>query len=255
MTDMTATPPPERRAATGTTAASGRRDEEIREALEQEQDQAARAIDSERRDARHAQDRTVTQRRDARTAQDQINVQADTQRRDARDAQDQIDILAHTQRRGARDTQDQIDVQADAQRRCARRAQDQAETTQDSERQDAQNLFDARRDSERNDAFEQNVTIHQQASALEQANQNLEAFAYTISHDLRAPLRAMYGFSAVLLDECGTGLGEEGRGYVEQIQAASEHMSQLIDALLHLARIARAEMRPRPVDLGAEAAR
>jgi signal transduction histidine kinase len=272
MTDMTATPPPERRAATGTTAASGRRDEEIREALEQEQDQAARAIDSERRDARHAQDRTVTQRRDARTAQDQINVQADTQRRDARDAQDQIDILAHAQRRGARDTQDQIDVQADtqrrdardtqdqidvqadAQRRCARRAQDQAETTQDSERQDAQNLFDARRDSERNDAFEQNVTIHQQASALEQANQNLEAFAYTISHDLRAPLRAMYGFSAVLLDECGTGLGEEGRGYVEQIQAASEHMSQLIDALLHLARIARAEMRPRPVDLGAEAA-
>src|SRR5580658_3514164 len=237
MTDMTATPPPERRAATGTTAASGRRDEEIREGLEQEQDQAARAIDSERRDARHAQDRTVTQRRDARTAQDQINVQADTQRRDARD------------------TQDQIDVQADAQRRCARRAQDQAETTQDSERQDAQNLFDARRDSERNDAFEQNVTIHQQASALEQANQNLEAFAFTISHDLRAPLRAMYGFSAVLLDECGTGLGEEGRGYVEQIQAASEHMSQLIDALLHLARIARAEMRPRPVDLGAEAAR
>ncbi len=129
----------------------------------------------------------------------------------------------------------------------------QAETVQDSARRDAQILFDARRDSERRDTFEQNVTDRQQASGLEQANQNLEAFAYTVSHDLRAPLRAMNGFSEALLEEYGSTLGEKGRGYAERIQAASEHMSQLIDALLHLARISRSEVHLRPVDLGAEA--
>jgi signal transduction histidine kinase len=307
MTDMSRTTPPERHTATGTATASDRRDEAIREALEQDEDQAAGAIDSERRDARRAQDQTATQRQDARDAQDEINIRADTQRQDARDAQDKIDIRADTQRQDARDAQDEIniradtqrqdardaqdeinvrtatqrqdardaqdeiniradtqrqrarnaqdkiDIRADTQRRDARNAQDQAETAQDSERRDAQNQFDARRDSERRDAFEQNVTDRQQASDLEQANQNLEAFAYTVSHDLRAPLRAMNGFSEALLEEYGGILGEEGRGYAERIQAASEHMSQLIDALLHLARISRAEVHLRPVDVGAEA--
>jgi signal transduction histidine kinase len=287
---MTGVPGHEGAAAAGTVTASDRRDGEIREALEQDEEQVAGAIDSERRDARHTQDRTDTQRRDAREAQDQINiqadtqrrdareaqdqinvqadtqrqdareaqdqinVQADTQRRDAREAQDQIDAQADTQRRDAREAQDQIDVQADTQRRDAREAQDQAETAQDSERQDAQDSFDARRDGERRDAFEQNVTDHQQADALEQANQNLEAFAYSVSHDLRAPLRAMNGYSAILLEDHGHALGDEGRACAEQIQAASERMGELIDALLSLARLSRAEIRLRPVDLGAEAA-
>jgi signal transduction histidine kinase len=307
MTDMPRTPL-DRHAETGTTTAGDRRDEQIRETLEQDEDQAAGAIDSERRNARRAQDRTDTQRQNARDAQDEINVRADTQRQDARDAQDKIDVRADTQRQDARDAQDEInvradtqrqdardaqdeinvrtatqrqdardaqdeiniradtqrqrarnaqdkiDVRADTQRRDARNAQDQAETAQDSERQDAQDLFDARRDSERRDAFEQNVTDHQQASDLEQTNQNLEAFAYTVSHDLRAPLRAMNGYSAALLEEYGASLGAKGRAYAERIQAASEHMSQLIDALLHLARISRAEIHLQPVDLGTEAA-
>ena len=91
------------------------------------------------------------------------------------------------------------------------------------------------------------------ADDLERANQNLETFTYSVSHDLRAPLRAMGGFSAALLEECGDVLGEDGRGYAERIQAASEQMARLIDDLLHLSRVSRAEMHLQKVDLGAEA--
>jgi signal transduction histidine kinase len=305
---MTGEPEREGTAAVGTAAASDRRDGEIREALEQDAEQATSAIDNERRDARHTQNRTDiqrrgarevqdqvdvradtqrrdarevqdqvdveadtqrrdarevqdqvnveadTQRRDAREVQDQVDVQADTQRRDAREAQDQINVRADTQRRDAREAQDQIDVRADTQRRGAREAQDQIETAQDSERRDAQESFDARRDDERRDALEQNVADQQRADELEQANQNLEAFAYTVSHDLRAPLRAMDSYSAILLEEHGPALGAEGRVYAERIQAASQRMGELIAALLRLARLARAEVCLQPVDLGAEAA-
>ena len=272
LTDVTAAPQDEGTAAAGTETASDRRDGEIREALQQGEDQTVGAIASERRDARRTQDRTDTQRRDARDTQEQIdvladtqrqdardvqdriNVQADTQRQDAREAQDRIDVQADTQRRDARETQDRIDVQADTQRRDARDAQEQAERTQDSERQDAQDSFDARRAGERREAFEQTVTDHQRADELERANQNLEAFAYSVSHDLRAPLRAMNNYSALLLDEHAPGLGETERGYAENIQAASQQMTQLISALLDLARLARAEVHLQPVDLGAEAA-
>jgi PAS domain S-box-containing protein len=95
------------------------------------QDQDEGAIDRERRDARHIQERTDTQRRDARHAQERVDAQADIQRRGAREAQDRFDVKARAQRRDARD------------------AQDQAEAAQDSERQDAQDSFDARHDSER----------------------------------------------------------------------------------------------------------
>ena len=93
------------------------------------------------------------------------------------------------------------------------------------------------------------------ADELERANQNLETFTYSVSHDLRAPLRALGGFSAALLEECGDVLGEDGRDYAERIQAASEQMARLIDDLLHLSRVSRAEMHPQQVDLGAEANR
>ena len=265
-------PPGHRRAAAEGTAESDSRDEEIRGALKRDQDEAAGTIDSERRDARDAQERTDTQRRDARDSQDQaeteqdsdrreardaqdvINVQADTQRRDARDAQDEINVQADAQRRDARDAQDLADVQADTQRRDARDNQDQAETEQDSDRRDAQDLFDARRDAERREAFEQNVTDQHRADELEHTIQNLDAFSYTVSHDLRAPLRAMSGYSEALIEEYGPSLGEVGRGYAERIQTASQQMAQLIDALLRLARLSRAEVRLQAVDLGAEAA-
>jgi signal transduction histidine kinase len=251
---MTGTPERAGTADNGTGTAGDRHGGQIREGLEQDQERAVGAIASERRDARDSQDRTDTQRRDAREAQDQIDVAADTQRRDAREAQDQIDLAADTQRRDAREAQDSAETAQDTQRRDAREAQDSAETAQDSERQDAQDSFDTRRDEERHDAFEQKVADYQQVDALEQSNQLLTAFAYTASHDLRAPLRTMSGYSAVLLEEYGPSLGAEGRDYAEKIHAASQQMGQLLDALLRLSRLSRAEVCLEPVDLGAEAA-
>jgi signal transduction histidine kinase len=86
------------------------------------------------------------------------------------------------------------------------------------------------------------------------ANKNLESFTYSVSHDLRAPLRALSGFSEALLDDYRDVLDEQGREYAQRIRAASEQMATLIDDLLHLSRVARAELHLRSVDLGAEAA-
>ena len=92
------------------------------------------------------------------------------------------------------------------------------------------------------------------ADDLKAANGNLESFTYSVSHDLRAPLRAMNGFSAALLEDYGGVLGEDGRRYAERIVSASVHMAALIDNLLRLSRLSRAEMHLGSVDLGAEAA-
>jgi PAS domain S-box-containing protein len=90
---------------------------------------------------------------------------------------------------------------------------------------------------------------------LERAIRNLETFTYSVAHDLRAPLRALGGFTAALLEDCWDALGEAGQGYAERIKAASEQMAALIDDLLHLSRLSRAEMNLHAVDLGAEASR
>ena len=90
---------------------------------------------------------------------------------------------------------------------------------------------------------------------LLEANKNLEAFTYSVSHDLRAPLRALSGFSEALLEDYGDVLDEQGQEYAKRIRAASEQMATLIDDLLHLSRVARAELHPQWVDLGTEAAR
>ncbi len=89
---------------------------------------------------------------------------------------------------------------------------------------------------------------------LERVNKNLEAFTYSVSHDLRAPLRALSGFSAALVEDYGDRLDETGRGYAGSIMAASERMAALIDDLLLLSRVSRAGMNREPVDLSAEAA-
>ena len=89
---------------------------------------------------------------------------------------------------------------------------------------------------------------------LEIAYRDLETFSYSVSHDLRAPLRAMGGLSRALLDDCGDSLSEAAIGYTRRIQAASERMTQLIDDLLNLARVSRAEIRLQVLDLGAEVA-
>ena len=96
--------------------------------------------------------------------------------------------------------------------------------------------------------------VEQRTADLERANKNLEAFTYSVSHDLRAPLRALSGFSEALLEEYSDLLDETGRGYAGRIQAASERMAALIDDLLRLSRVSRAEMNLGPVDLSAEVA-
>jgi signal transduction histidine kinase len=96
--------------------------------------------------------------------------------------------------------------------------------------------------------------VAQRTVDLERANQSLEAFSYSVSHDLRAPLRALSGFSEALVQEYGDRLDETGRDYAARIQAAGERMGTLIDDLLHLARVARAKMNVEPVNLSLEVA-
>ncbi|WP_437123428.1 sensor histidine kinase [Tistlia consotensis] len=86
---------------------------------------------------------------------------------------------------------------------------------------------------------------------LETVNRELEAFSYSVSHDLRAPLRAIDGFSQALLEDCGEQLDEEGRGHLNRVRQAAQRMGLLIDDLLRLSRVARAELAPEAVDLGA----
>ena len=99
------------------------------------------------------------------------------------------------------------------------------------------------------------VTAQLRVRDLERSSQSLDSFTYSVSHDLRAPLRALNGYSSALLEEYGGVLGEQGRGYAERIVAVSEQMAQLIDHLLQLSRISRAELHLQPVDLGEETAR
>ena len=98
------------------------------------------------------------------------------------------------------------------------------------------------------------VRVARRTAELERVNSNLEAFTYSVSHDLRAPLRALSGFSDALVEDYGDRLDETGRGYAGSIKAASERMAALIDDLLQLSRVSRADMNLEPVDLSAEAA-
>jgi len=84
---------------------------------------------------------------------------------------------------------------------------------------------------------------------LEAANEELRAFSYSVSHDLRAPLRAIDGFSLAVLEDYETKLDTEGKIYLQRIRAAAGRMGQLIDGMLNLARISRAGMVRESVDL------
>ena len=97
--------------------------------------------------------------------------------------------------------------------------------------------------------------VAQRTAELERANKNLEAFTYSVSHDLRAPLRAMSGYAEALQEDYADKLDTEGRGYADRIQAAAERMSALIDDLLGLSRVSRAGISLGLVDLSEEAAR
>lgn len=84
---------------------------------------------------------------------------------------------------------------------------------------------------------------------LSQANQELETFAYSVSHDLRAPLRAIDGFSRVLLERYGDTLDDSGRDYLGRVRKAAGRMGELIEALLKMSRVSRGEFKTKPVDL------
>jgi PAS domain S-box-containing protein len=86
---------------------------------------------------------------------------------------------------------------------------------------------------------------------LEAANAELESFAYSVSHDLRAPLRAIDGFSQAIQEDYGDRLDDPGREYLEKVRSASSRMSLLIDDMLRLSKLTRSEMRREQVDLSA----
>ena len=87
---------------------------------------------------------------------------------------------------------------------------------------------------------------------IELSNRSLRSFSDSMSHDLRAPLRALVGYSGLLLEQCSDVLGEKCQGYAEQIAAASQGMSLLIEDLLVLSRSTGATMHLQTVDLSAE---
>ncbi len=94
-----------------------------------------------------------------------------------------------------------------------------------------------------------NETLLHRAAALSSSNKELEAFSYSVSHDLRTPLRSIDGFSQALLDDYAQNLDDTGRDYLRRVRAAAQRMSNLIDDLLQLSRITRAEIRQQETNL------
>jgi light-regulated signal transduction histidine kinase (bacteriophytochrome) len=91
--------------------------------------------------------------------------------------------------------------------------------------------------------------VRERTTQLEAVNKELESFAYSISHDFRAPLRALDGFSASLQSKYDEHLDDEGRHYLDRIRNAAIYMSNLVDDLLDLSRITRRELKQQQVDL------
>lgn len=91
--------------------------------------------------------------------------------------------------------------------------------------------------------------VKERTAQLEEANHDLESFTYSVSHDLRAPLRHMDGFSRILVEDYGSELPAGAKQHVERVRQASLHMGQLVDDLLNLARVGRGSLRVVSTDL------
>ena len=91
--------------------------------------------------------------------------------------------------------------------------------------------------------------VEQRTRELEISNQELQAFSYSVSHDLRAPLRTIDGFSLALVEDFSDCLNEEGRDYIKRVRGGVQRMGTLIDALLQLSRVTRSDLQRENVDL------
>jgi signal transduction histidine kinase len=93
--------------------------------------------------------------------------------------------------------------------------------------------------------------VRERTAQLEATNKELESFSYSVSHDLRTPLLTIDGFSQALLEDYADKLDATGQNYLQRVRTNAQHMSELIDDLLGLARLARSEIQREPVDLSA----
>ncbi len=91
--------------------------------------------------------------------------------------------------------------------------------------------------------------VAERTSELERANRELEAFSYSVSHDLRAPLRAIDGFSQALLEDYSTAIDDQGQDYLNRVRTAAQRMGRLIDDLLKLAKVSQASINMERIDL------
>jgi light-regulated signal transduction histidine kinase (bacteriophytochrome) len=135
-----------------------------------------------------------------------------------------------------------------AQARLHERVKRQAEELDLRVRERTQELGTAQAELQKTNAELMQLTLELQA-----ANRELEAFSYSVSHDLRAPLRSIDGFSQMLLEDCADTLDAQGQDYLQRIRMATQHMAELIEALLELSRVTRAELSRKGLDLTAMA--
>ncbi len=91
--------------------------------------------------------------------------------------------------------------------------------------------------------------VEERTNELTSVNKELESFSYSVSHDLRAPLRSIDGFSKILMEDYPDKLDEQGKDYLQRVRSATQHMGMLIDDILNLSRITRTEMKHEVVDL------
>src|SRR5436190_16086937 len=147
--------------------------------------------------------------------------------------------------------EDELGVLTDAFNQMLGRIEDQNRALRESQEELKRYATELeRRGEERtHELQERNESLRRNAAELLAANTELDAFGYSVSHDLRAPLRSIDGFSQILLEDYAGKLDEAGQESLHRVRAASQRMGTLIDDLLKLARVTRAEIRTEDVDL------